>query len=360
MKYLVFERMAYNGKRLIVYGVAGLLMATLIITTVTTIAPSVIIPALTRSVWYTQIDATFNVHNPDVEKESLVVSNRIAKGIFLSIKPSVEVEEMGKVTPPTGVVNFTTTIELFGETSTSTPIWSYTTHLAGLGRKHFIVTLSQDLVSAGNTYKIKFTTRLKITPPSPNAKATVDLTRTFEETFKLLDEPSQRRLQEYVEKPTATLDANYYNWLLQTLYDQKGSYFMDKTLNYTSTDEAFQYVYKQIAYKSDVDQYRQSEYFAKASETITNNAGDCEDKSILFASTLYLKAIDQQAKVVAGKVLDKGHAWVEAGEKVYDPTNNIVASKSDYYSYVTALYFSFTYDSFTLLRDAESSTGINN
>ena len=216
MKYVVFERMAYDGKRLIVYGVAGFLMATLIITTVTTIAPSVIIPALTRSVWYTQIDATFNVHNPDVEKESLVVSNRIAKGIFLSIKPSVEVEEKGKVTPPTGVVNFTTTIELFGETST----WSYTTHLAGLGRKHFLVTLSQDLVSAGETYTIRFTTRLKITPPSPKAQAHVDLTRTFEETFTLLDEPSQKRLQEYVEKPGEALDADYYNWLLQTLYDQ--------------------------------------------------------------------------------------------------------------------------------------------
>jgi len=352
--------MAYNGKRLIIYGVVGFLVATLIFTSVTTIGPSVIVPALTKSVWYTQIDATFNAHNPDVEKESLVVSNRIAKGVFLSIKTSVEVEEKEKVTPPSGVANFTTTIELFGETSTSTPIWSYTTHLAGLGRKHFTVTLSNDLVSAGNAYKIRFTTRLKITPPSPKAQAHVDLTRTFEETFTLLDEPSQKRLQEYVEKPGEALDADYYNWLLQTLCDQKGSYFMDKALNYTSTDAVFQYIYNQIAYKTDTQQYGQKEYFAKASETIAHNAGDCEDKSILLASTLYLKAIDRQTKVVAGKVLEKGHAWVEAGEKVYDPTNNIVMSKSDYYSYVTALYFSFTYESFSLLKDAESSMGTNN
>ncbi|MFQ6095782.1 MAG: hypothetical protein ACE5NN_06530, partial [Candidatus Bathyarchaeia archaeon] len=86
-----------------------------------------------------------------------------------------------------------------------------------------------------------------------------------------------------------------------------------------------------------------------------NEAGDCEDKAILLASTLYWKALDQQARVVAGEVLDKGHAWVEIGDYVYDPTNNIIAQKSDYYAYVTALYFYFTYNDFSLLTDAEAS-----
>jgi len=352
--------MAYDTNRLMVFGASGVLIAALTILCVI-LAPSFILPAVTKSEWYTEIEATFNVHDahsPGIERESLVVKNKIAKAIFPSIESSVEVEEEEKKTPPTGVVNFTT-IATFLDESGGT-VWSYVSHLAGFGRKRFLITLAGDVFKPGETYTVRFTTTLKVTPFADGPRTLfgeVELTRTFEVTFTLLDVPSRERLQGYVEKPGEKLDQDYYYWLLQILYEHKGSYFMDGALDFGSIEGAFEYVCEDIAYEGDRKLYGQREYFANASETIERGAGDCEDKVILFASTLYWKALDRQARVVVGEVLGRGHAWVEIGDYVYDPTNNIIAPKSDYYTYITVLYFYFTFDDFSLLTDAEASVG---
>lgn len=356
--------MAYDLKRVALFGATGVIIAALIITSIT-VTPSVILPAVSSPKWYTEIEATFYVHNPEIEEESLVVRHRMARGAFLHIKPSVKVSEGERMTPRSGVVNFTTLITVLDADGRT--LWSSVSHLAGFGRKHFLITLFEDLLTPGETYTVRFTTTLRITPfrerpktpfgSPPTPHVVIEVTRTFERTFTLLDRPSLRRLQEYVEKPGESLDEDYYYWLLHTLYEEKGSYFMDAALNTTSREEAFQYVYTEIEYERDVDLYGQREYFAKASETLARGAGDCEDKSILLASTLYWNNLDRGARVVVGEVLGKGHAWVEVGDWVYDPTNNIVLPKSDYYSYVTALYFYFTYDSFELMRDAEGAVG---
>ncbi len=357
--------MVYGSRKVIVSGAAGVLIAAMIVMSIT-FAPPIIIPALTRSEWYTEIDATFNVRNPEIEQESFTVRNRVAKGVFLTLSPSVEVMERQKTTPPNGVANFTTVITLRnaeGET-----VWSYISHLAGLGRKHFAVTLTSGIVEVGEPYTIRIDAKLTVTPFARRAgrdghgfggppEVIVEITRTFEKTFTLLEKPSLDRLQRYVEKPADELDQEYYYWLLETLYQHKGSYFMDDALNIGSIEAIFDHVHGEVDYRQDLDLYGQREHFANASETIAKAAGDCEDKAILFASTLYWKDIDRQASVVAGEILGKGHAWVEIGDTVYDPTNSIIAKKSDYYTYVTALYFSFTYDNFSLLEDAEASLG---
>lgn len=357
--------MTYGSKKVIVSGAAGVLIASLMIISLM-FAPPMIIPALTRSEWYTEIEATFNALNPEIEQESLRVKSGIAKGIFLTLNPSVEVTERQKTTPPNGVANFTTVITVLNEDDE--PVWTYRSHLAGLGRKQFAITLTSGIVEPGKSYTIRFVTRLTVTPFARRAgrdghgfggppETVVHTTRTFERTFTLLEKPSQDRLQKYVEEPAGQLDQEYYYWLLETLYQHKGSYFMDAALNLESVEAIFDHVHSEVDYTQDLDLYGQREHFANASETIAKAAGDCEDKAILFASTLYWKDIDRQARVVAGEILGKGHAWVEIGETVYDPTNSIIAEKSDYYTYVTVLYFSFTYDNFTLSEDAEASLG---
>jgi len=357
--------LAYGSKKVIVFGVAGILIAASMIISIT-FAPPMIIPALTRSEWYTEIEAAFYVHNPEIEQESFTVRNRIAKGILLTLNPSVEVLERQKTTPPNGVANFTTVVTLLNADGEAE--WSYTSHLAGLGRKQFDITLTSDILEVGKPYTIRFATKLTVTPFARRAgrdghgfggppESVVEITRTFEKTFTILEKPSLDRLQRYAEEPAEKLDQDYYYWLLETLYQHKGSYFMDDALDLTSIEATFDHIYREIDYKQDSDLYGQREHFANASETIENNAGDCEDKAILLASTIYWREIDRQARVVAGEVLGKGHAWVEMGDTVYDPTNSIIAEKSDYYNYVTALYFSFSYGNFSLLEDAQASLG---
>ncbi len=97
-------------------------------------------------------------------------------------------------------------------------------------------------------------------------------------------------------------------------------------------------VYEGINYTSDLTLYRRPEYYANASETLRRGAGDCEDKAILFASTAYLN-FSLDPRVVFGRALGHGHAWVEVDETVYDPSIGVIMPTAEYYSRYSAVCY---------------------
>lgn len=78
---------------------------------------------------------------------------------------------------------------------------------------------------------------------------------------------------------------------------------------------------------------------------MSKQSGDCEDKAILYASTL--TSLLEDPRVVFGDTkFGPGHAWVESGDYIYDPTAGIYEmTKTTYYEkYVVSvtMWFSAT------------------
>lgn len=106
--------------------------------------------------------------------------------------------------------------------------------------------------------------------------------------------------------------------------------------------KAFDFVWR-MPYRRDVQVYGKLEHFAKASESIENGAGDCEDKAILLAD-LWL-GLGLKPVVVVGDTLAGGHAWVEMDGYVYDPTwDHQLPAQAYYDKYGVRPEFWFTDD----------------
>jgi hypothetical protein len=99
-----------------------------------------------------------------------------------------------------------------------------------------------------------------------------------------------------------------------------------------------------MPYKSDIVNWGQSEYFARASETLERESGDCDDKSILLAS--FWLGMGYSPVVVVADTIKGGHAFVEMDGKVYDPTwDEYEVPREEYYSrYGVSPTFWFTRD----------------
>lgn len=168
--------------------------------------------------------------------------------------------------------------------------------------------------------------------------------------------------------------ADHYYWFTEKVKDgDRGQWLDCPGLNKTLI-ENFNYIHS-LPYVRDEELYHCSDYYAKASEFYANKAGDCEDKAIAFASAAYhlgeLYNTSNYVKVVLGSVnsnytkfsqfnksLDwlfacygKGHAWVEIGEMVYDPTSGLILNKTAFYDYYvpkgypwSSEFFWFSYD----------------
>jgi len=95
-------------------------------------------------------------------------------------------------------------------------------------------------------------------------------------------------------------------------------------------EKAYQTV-QMMAYKSDLQNYGQVEYFARASETVQHESGDCDDKAILLAC--WWTGLGYNPVVVIADTVKGGHAFVEMDGYVYDPTWDwYKVPKEEYYS----------------------------
>jgi len=85
-----------------------------------------------------------------------------------------------------------------------------------------------------------------------------------------------------------------------------------------------------MPYKTDLSNWGKTEYFARASETLEKEAGDCDDKAILLASFWY--GMGMSPVVVIADTSRGGHAFVEMDGHVYDPTWDVWESPlGEYY-----------------------------
>ncbi len=149
---------------------------------------------------------------------------------------------------------------------------------------------------------------------------------------------------------------DYYFWFIEKVREGDRGQWLDCAGLNSTLIENFNYIHS-LPYKKDEELYHCSDYYARASEFYANKAGDCEDKAIAFASAAYHLGEPYNAsnyvKVVLGSVnanyttqlkknettadwlfiYGSGHAWVEIGDMVYDPTAGIILNKAAYYDY---------------------------
>ena len=78
------------------------------------------------------------------------------------------------------------------------------------------------------------------------------------------------------------------------------------------------WVIENIEYVSDINQYKQVEYWAPALDTLLNKKGDCEDGAVLIYCLAKLSGIPtNQLQIVAGSVDGGSHCWVRYVSEKY-------------------------------------------
>lgn len=60
-----------------------------------------------------------------------------------------------------------------------------------------------------------------------------------------------------------------------------------KNLQFASINDAFNWVTKNITYKTDVENYNYNDYWASPDQCFEKKSGDCEDQCILFMAIVY-------------------------------------------------------------------------
>lgn len=104
--------------------------------------------------------------------------------------------------------------------------------------------------------------------------------------------------------------------------------------------KAYRFV-QMMPYESDLSNWGKPEYFARASETLEREAGDCDDKSILLASLWYRMGMNPV--VVIADTNRGGHAFIEMDGHAYDPTWDVweapLEKYYDKYEVSPALWF---------------------
>jgi len=110
---------------------------------------------------------------------------------------------------------------------------------------------------------------------------------------------------------------------------RQGEWF-DAYVDLPPDETCYSWVVNNIQYASDASVYRSEEYFSKASETLRNRRGDCDDMAILLANCMILKGYEN-VKVVMGVIKSGGHAWVEWNDYCIDPALRKIMKKEDYY-----------------------------
>ena len=99
--------------------------------------------------------------------------------------------------------------------------------------------------------------------------------------------------------------------------NRQPEWFDVKPIPLLNKDKAYRLV-QMMPYKTDLSNWGKQEYFARASETIEKEAGDCDDKAILLASLWY--GMGMKPVVVIADTNQGGHAFIEMDGHVYDPT----------------------------------------
>jgi len=190
----------------------------------------------------------------------------------------------------------------------------------------------------GNTSEIEPGTPIRIvicsslTLTLPRGRGTIQWTRTKEVNVVWRGVPN------FVQRRAPGMPWMYKLWFDDNVLDEgRQTEWWDASV-YEEGDDlnaSFWSVYEDINYTSDWNLYHRLEYYAKASETLGKGAGDCEDKAILFASTAYLN-FSGDPKVIFGRAQNRGHAWVEMDETVYDPYHGVIMPTDEYYNQYNA------------------------
>lgn len=116
-----------------------------------------------------------------------------------------------------------------------------------------------------------------------------------------------------------------HEWLKKQLTDNKE--LLEQILvqnNLISINEdttavwILRWVQRNIKYVRDIDQYKQTEYWATVDETLTTREGDCEDGAALVFCLCRTAGIPaEQISFTAGSVKGGGHSWVRYISKQY-------------------------------------------
>jgi len=116
---------------------------------------------------------------------------------------------------------------------------------------------------------------------------------------------------------------------------------------YETVKEYENWIYRNIQYKRDIDQYGKIEYWATPQETLINKKGDCEDVNILLMY-LALERLGLRGNLIISKVvyenIDMGyHAFALIDDVYYDSTKVVFAPNTTIiilfrYTYQAAMY----------------------
>lgn len=111
--------------------------------------------------------------------------------------------------------------------------------------------------------------------------------------------------------------------------DRQSEWFDVDPIPLLNKGKAYRLV-QMMPYKTDLSNWGRPEYFARASETVKKEAGDCDDKCILLASFWYRMGMNPV--VVIADSNRGGHAFIEMDGYVYDPTWDVwEAPLGEYY-----------------------------
>jgi hypothetical protein len=110
--------------------------------------------------------------------------------------------------------------------------------------------------------------------------------------------------------------------------------------DFQNKKEVYDWIIKNIKYKTDMKQYGFAEYWGSPEETLNHMAGDCDCQAILFLA-IVKHQFGEKGSIIIMRYDDKSNHAVPVCGMIYDTTMHYLGDDSHYQKPYLATY---TYD----------------